>query len=165
MKESITMAEIRPETAKEKADRENRETCKRIAEELDEITNGNIYRCPHCGELHEMTAYEETGHENESGETCYTCPNCSEEIEESDLEAVSIYDYFTGDIFDIEYRIGADKEYRSVRLMIACGGPNIYIDTGRKSVDLYWWTDRAEYPLSSSTCEAIDAYFEELFNC
>lgn len=153
------------ETAKEKTDRENWEHCKRIAEELDEITNGNIYRCPHCGELHEMTAYEETEHENEIGETCYTCPNCSEEIEESELEAVSIYDYFTGDIFDIEYRIGADKEYRSVRLMIACGGPNIYIDTAEKSVLLYWWTDRAEYPLSSSTCEDIDQYFEELFNC
>ena len=116
-------------TRQEQTNKENREHCKNIADNLEMFAEGNAYKCPHCGEVHKMTAYEETEHENESGETCYTCPNCSEEIEESDLEAVSIYDYFTGDIYDIEYRIGSDRQYRSVSLMVACGGPNIYIDT------------------------------------
>lgn len=106
-------------TRQEQTNKENREHCKHIADNLELFADGNGYKCPHCGEVHEMTAYEETEHENESGETCYTCPNCSEEIEESELEAVL----------------------------------------------LYWWTDYAEYPLTSSTCEAIDQYFEELFNC
>ena len=153
------------ETAAEKTARENWEHCKSIAENLELYTEGNGYKCPHCGEVHEMTAYEESEHENENGETCYTCPNCSEEIEESELEAVSIYDFFNDDIYDLEYRIGSDRQYRSVRVMVACGGPNIYIDTARKAVLLYWWTDHAEYSLLSSTCEAIDQYFEELFNC
>lgn len=148
-----------------KNNQENFEQCKRIAKELELYTEGDAYKCPHCGEVHQMKAYEDSEHENENGVTCYTCPACSEEIEESDLEALSIYDYFNSDIYDIEYRIGGDKEYRSVKIMIACGGPNIYIDTGKRAVLLYWWSDFAEYPLLSSTCEEIDQYFEDLFNC
>ena len=153
------------ETEAEKTKRENTDHCKNIAEDLEAYTDGSGYKCLLCGEVHHMTEYAETEHENGRGETCYTCPSCSEEIEESELEAVSIYDYFTGDIFDIEYRIGSDRQFRSVRLMVACGGPNIYIDTAAKAVQLYWWTDFAEYPISYSAVEAINAYFEELYNC
>lgn len=152
-------------TKQEQIYNENREHCKHISDTLEAYANGDGYKCPHCEQIHTMSEYEETEHENESGETCYTCPNCGGVIEESELETVSIYDYFEGDIYDIEYRIGSDREYRSVSIMVACGGPNIYIDTKRKAVLLYWWTDFAEYPLTSSTCEAIDAYFEELFRC
>lgn len=152
-------------TKQEQTNRENREHCKSIADTLELYTDGNGYKCPHCERVHTFSEYEETEHENENGETCYNCPNCGGEIVENDLESVSIYDYFDGDIYDIEYRIGSDRQYRSVSLMVACGGPNIYIDTKRKAVLLYWWTDFAEYPLTSSTCEAIDSYFEELFNC
>ncbi len=148
-----------------KSKNENFEICKSIAKKIELYESGSAYKCPYCGEVHEMTAYEETEHENESGETCYTCPNCSEEIEESELEAVSIYDFFNDDIFDIEYRIGSDRQYRSVEVMIACGGPNIYIDTQKKSVLLRWWTESADYPISYEACEAIDAFFEDLFYC
>lgn len=151
-------------TRQEQTNRENREHCKRIADNVELYASGDAYKCPHCGYVHDMGEYEENEHENENGELCYTCPNCGGEVEESELEAVSIYDYFD-DVFDIEYRIGSDREYRSVSVMVACGGPNIYIDTRRKAVLLYWWTDFAEYPLSSSACDSIDCYFEELFNC
>lgn len=144
---------------------ENREHCKRIAEDLEAYANGDYYRCPHCERVHLMTEYEETEHENEDGETCYTCPNCGDEIVENELEACSVYDYFDGDIYDIEYCVGSDRKYRSVSIMVACGGPNIYIDTKRRAVLLYWWNESAEYPLTISTCDEIDAYFEELFNC
>jgi hypothetical protein len=48
--------------------------------------------------------------------------------------------------------------------MIACGGPNIYVDTASKAVELYWWGDRASYLLLSDTVDAIDECFSELFN-
>lgn len=142
---------------------ENFERCKHIADTLELYTDGNGYKCPHCERVHHWDEYDE--HENENGGTCYTCPNCGGDIEENELEAVSIYDYFNDDIYDIEYRVGGDRQYRSVSLMVACGGPNIYIDTKRRAVLLYWWTDFAEYPLTSSACDAVDNYFEELFNC
>lgn len=143
---------------------ENFEHCEHIAKTLELYTDGNGYKCPHCENVHHMNEYEESEHENESGETCYTCPNCGGEIEESELESVSVYDYFDSDIYDIEYRCGSRKEYRSARIMVACGGPNIYIDTKARAVLLYWWNESAEYPLTSSACEAVDSYFEDLFN-
>lgn len=144
---------------------ENRETCKYIADTIEMYTNGDGYKCPHCEQVHNIIEYEDSEHENENGETCYTCPNCGGEIVENELEAVSIYDYFDGDIFDIEYRVDSNKEYRSVRVMIACGGPNIYIDTKQRAVVLHWWSEYADYMLTSSACDEIDAFFEELFNC
>lgn len=152
-------------TKQEQINRENREHCKRIANTLELYTDRNGYKCPHCEQVHHFDEYKENEHENENGETCYTCPNCGGKIEESELEGVSVYDYFDSDIYDIEYRIGGDKQYRSVSLMVACGGPNIYIDTRKKAVLLYWWTDSAEYPLTSSAVDAVDSYFEKLFNC
>lgn len=143
---------------------ENFERCKRIAETLEAYANANGYKCPHCGEFHEMNEYEETEHTNEDGETCYTCPNCGETIEENELDAVSLWDYFT-DCYDIEYRIGSDKQLRSVCVMVACGGPNIYIDTAQKAVLLRWWTESAEYPIAYETAETINEYFEEFYNC
>ena len=151
-------------TNAEKIYEENRNRCKNIAENIDMYVNGDGYRCPECGLVHPFDEYETSEHETINGGICYTCPNCGGEIEESELEAISIYDYFD-DVFDIEYRTGSDKEYRSVCVMVACGGPNIYIDTATKNIELYWWTDKASYPLSLEAVNEIDNYFEELFNC
>ena len=147
------------ETAQEKTDRENREHCERIAKELDSIAEGNCYRCPHCGEVIEWD-----DDQYNDGDAVYTCPECGETFEENELEPYTLWDCFD-DVYDIEYSISGNMEYRSVRLMVACGGPNIYIDTGTKSVELYWWTDRASYRLLSDTCKEIDSIFEEYFTC
>ena len=153
-------------TNAEKIYEENRNHCKSIAEEIDLYTNGDGYKCPECGSVHPFDEYETSEHENEDGWTAYNCPNCGAEIEETELEAVSIYDYFCDtEAYDIEYRIGSDRKYRSVCVMVACGGPNIYIDTASKLVRLHWWTEYADYPLSLEAVNEIDNYFEELFNC
>ena len=149
---------------REETYRENLERCKSIADTLEGYSNGDMYECPHCGGVHPFTEYEATEHRDEDGSIFYTCPNCGDDMEEYELEAVSVWYYFN-DVFDIEYRVGSNREYRSVRIMVACGGPNIYIDTAAHAVKLYWWTDFAEYGLSSYTCEQIDQYFEELYNC
>lgn len=138
-------------------DRENFETCKRIAQELEAFAEGRYIKCPECGEWIEAP---------EDDDEKITCPECGETIDADEAECSSIYDYFDNtELYDIEYTCGSKKEYRGVRLMVACGGPNIYIDTMEKAVKLYWWTDRAEYALLSDTVEAIDQYFEELFEC
>lgn len=135
---------------------ENREICKRIAEDIDAYAEGRVYRCPECGET--ITTPEEWSREK------YKCPCCKTVLEERDMEPLSMWDYFD-DVFDIEYTVGSRKEYRGVRVMVACGGPNIYINTMTKNVELYWWTDSAHYPLSYDAVEAIDEYFCEVFEC
>lgn len=75
-------------------------------------------------------------------------------------ECQSLYDYFD-DVYDIEYRIDGRGEYRSVRLMIAGGGPNIYVDTNDAYVKLYWGSTYAEAPISYTASDLIDEIFEE----
>lgn len=122
---------------------EHNEHCKHIADKLKLYAQG-CYRCPMCGE------------EYEEGDTC---PKCGE-----DLEPQSLIDYFT-DALDIEYRIGSDREYRSARIMVAFGGPNIYIDTKSGKVELYWWNEEGESWIDDEVVNAIDEFMEELYNC
>lgn len=124
---------------------EHFEHCKEIAKTLEAYANGEFYICPECGE-----------HVKE-GDTC-----CNEQVNPYEWEQCSLYDYFS-DVLDVEYRVGSDKEYRSVRLMVAFGGPNIYIDTGTKRVELYWWTETGEYMLDRDVCDMIDEMFSEVF--
>lgn len=136
---------------------ENREHCKSIALELESIAGGNWVTCPHCGE------------HIDNGDELHECPNCGgswidDDGEPLDLEPFTLYDYLS-DVYDIEYRIGSGGAYRSVQLMVACGGPSIYIDTGAKAVQLYWWTEHADFPLSSDAVDAVDAWAEELYEC
>lgn len=86
------------------------------------------------------------------------------ELINEENEPVSLYDYFE-DVYDIEYRVDSQREYRGVSLMIACGGPNIYIDTRDHKIKLYWWTEYDEIYLDSSLCDEIDEIFEEYYNC
>ncbi len=143
----------------EQTDRENWQHCKSIAEAIEKVTDGSMYRCPECGEIIEWDNDEYNDDTEE-----YHCPHCGCVSPEDQLEPYGIYDYFN-DVYDIEYRVGSGREYRSVRLMIACGGPNIYIDTASKEVELYWWTDRASFPLSFEAVNAIDDEFEQLYAC
>ena len=127
---------------------EIREYCKRIAEELEAVAEGKMYRCAVCGELIRADALEAE------------CPDCAGE-----LEQIGMLDYFE-DALDVEYSIGGSgREYRSVCVMVACGGPNVYVNTGTKKVELYWGTDREDFGLSQSVIATIDDAFEELYNC
>ena len=133
---------------------ENRAHCKDIANTIEAIVNGKLYRCPECGEL--ISEYKE----DEDGFHMPCCCNVSA----YEPEQETVLDYFS-DAFDIEYRIGSDRDFRSVRLMVACGGPNIFVDTQDKEVQLYWWTDRAAYTISTEAADAINENFEILYNC
>jgi hypothetical protein len=131
---------------------ENNRHCEQIAENLFDYVSGLVYRCPECG--HEFTAPD-----------CeiYRCPHCENVADLEDYEQLSIYDYLE-DCLDIEYRVSSRHELRSVQIMVACGGPNIYIDSGSGRVELYWWGDRADYPLSNDCINALDEWAEEYFN-
>lgn len=103
---------------------ENFQICLNISKELDDVVEGNLYKCPHCGNYFKLSDAEETT--DDDGDTVYTCPNkyCKEPIIENELNQISIYDYFA-DAFDIEYIVNYRKEYQAIRITIA---------TDRKSV-------------------------------
>ena len=59
-----------------------------------------------------------------------------------------IYDFVTHDI-------------RGYRIMVTCGGPNIYVDTYHGIVEGYWGSDHCEYYLSNRVCENIENLLRE----
>ena len=134
---------------------ENKMHCKAIADQLEAIAEGRLYKCPECGE------YVEDNY-------IFCSCGCQVDLigsEDSDgWEPVSFYDYFQ-DALDIDYITNSKKEYKACRIMIAWGGPNIYVNTWERKVELYWWTDSAEFYLSSDVCNQINDYMEEYFNC
>lgn len=126
---------------------EHDEHCKRIAQELENYANGLYYRTEDGDEVNieELTDEER------------------EEVEETG-EQLTLWDYFT-DFFNIDYILDSNRELKAVRVMVACGGPNIYIDTETEKVELYWWTERGEAYIDRDVCEDINEVFRELFYC
>ena len=59
-----------------------------------------------------------------------------------DGEPMNAFDYLQ-DALDIEYVVTGSGKYLGARILVAFGGPNIWIDTRRGMVDGYHWSDRA----------------------
>lgn len=123
---------------------DNEKTCMDIAETLDQIADGILW-VDRNGDYH--VADIDWG-----------------QAEERDWEPVGPLDYFENNL-GIEYRCDSNKDYLSVQICVAWGGPNIYVDTGSKQVELYWWGSSAKAPLSERAVEMIDRSFEELYTC
>lgn len=93
------------------------------------------------------------------------CESIAKDLEElvgADYEEMC--DYFQNS-YDTKYIINGDHSYFAVRVMVAGGGPNIYINTWERRVEGYWWFDSAEAVISREACDAIDEFFAELYNC
>lgn len=79
-----------------------------------------------------------------------------------DGEPMSAYDYLQ-DALDIEYIVSSKKEYLGARVLVAFGGPNIWINTRTKTVEGYWWGDKAFADFDDGM--GLDEALEELYNC
>lgn len=131
---------------------ENWNHCRRIAEELESYIDGNVRRCPECGEIH-YRDWDEVG-------DVFRCPHCGSVADTWNWETLGMWD-FLDDVYDVEFRCSSRREFRSVRVMVACGGPNIYLDSGSRDVELYWWNERSRYPLSDEAADALESWAEE----
>ncbi len=77
-------------------------------------------------------------------------------------EPQGAFDYLS-DALDIEYTVDSKGQYLGARVLVAFGGPNIWINTRNKSVDGYWYSDRAEAHYFNDELGLDDA-LEELWN-
>lgn len=67
---------------------------------------------------------------------------------------------------DVEYRVGclgSDLIFRSVCLLMTCGGPRIEIDTAAGAVVEYTADSRKEYYLSLDCIRELNAMWEEMY--
>lgn len=74
----------------------------------------------------------------------------------------SAYDYLQ-DVLDINWILNNDRSYKGARLLVAFGGPNIWIDTNLGQVEGYWWGD--SYKAGFTDNVGLDDALEDIFHC
>lgn len=79
-----------------------------------------------------------------------------------DGEEMSAFDYLQ-DALDIEYIVNSKREYLGARVLVAFGGPNIWINTRTKKVEGYWWSESASASFDDGI--GLDDALETLWNC
>jgi hypothetical protein len=65
------------------------------------------------------------------------------------------------EVYSIEWITTQDHNYKACRLMVAGGGPNIYVNTQTEQVEGYWASDKFAWGFRDSI--NLDDYFSEEF--
>ena len=86
------------------------------------------------------------------------CKHIAQEITEG--EDADVGQWMEG-VYDIEWITSQDHSYKAARLLVAGGGPNIWVNTQTRTVDGYWWGDTCKYPFEDNL--GLDEYLEELY--
>jgi hypothetical protein len=113
---------------------------------------------------------------NRKGETCEEqlrrmCKNIANSIS----EPREITDEETGekrqetasdwmeDVYDIRYIVDREKRYFSAELLVAGGGPTVWVSLNEMEVQGYWGGDRVNVPFADNL--GLDDYCEEMYGC
>ena len=83
-----------------------------------------------------------------------------EETGEKRTETAS--DWMEG-VYDIRYLVDREKKYLGCELMVAVGGPTIWVNTWTNEVEGYWGGDKVLEPFIDNI--GLDDYNEEMYNC
>ena len=67
-------------------------------------------------------------------------------------------------IMDIKYVLDSNYDYVGCQLLVAFGGPNIWIDTQDQQVKGYWWGDNIIWNYYTDSV-GLDDYFREIYEC
>ena len=95
------------------------------------------------------------------------CKNIAEEItegktkEEPKVELTA--DKFMEDVYSIEWITHQDHSYKGARLLVAGGGPNIWVNLVDGTVDGYWGFDKVKHGFVDNI--GLDDYLEEMHDC
>jgi hypothetical protein len=72
------------------------------------------------------------------------------------------YEYME-DVYNIEWITHQDHSYKAARLLVAGGGPNIWVNLQDMNVEGYWGCDRVTEPFIDNI--GLDDSLEELHGC
>ena len=75
---------------------------------------------------------------------------------------ITASDWMEG-VYDIRYIVDREKRYLGAQLMVAGGGPTIWVNTYTKEVEGYWGGDRVTWSFIDNI--GLDDYNEEMYNC
>ena len=66
-------------------------------------------------------------------------------------------------VYDIRYLVDREKEYMGAMLLVAGGGPTIWVNTWTSEVEGSWAGDRCTHYFQDNI--GLDDYNEEMYNC
>ncbi len=90
------------------------------------------------------------------------CKNIADDISNPKISK-EFYHEFMQDVYDIRYIVDREKRYMGAELMVAGGGPTIWVNLYTNEVEGYWGGDRVNEPLIDNL--GLDDYLEEMYNC
>ena len=64
-------------------------------------------------------------------------------------------------VYDIRYIVDREKRYYSAELMVAGGGPNIWVNTWTNEVEGYWADDKCTWAFQDNI--GLDDYCQEMY--
>jgi len=125
---------------------ENHDLKNQVKSIADDMHNGaQAPFCFHCGEYR----HDEI-----------TCHDCHEPLVEVMMDG---FDYIS-DALDFEFILSSDKTLIGARILVAFGGPDIWIDTKRGEVKGYWGGETARASFHDDPMSVADA-ISEIFHC
>ena len=115
-----------------------------------DIQNGKPFEiCPDCGRDLRTT---------DEGVECPECVDCG-------WSGDVMYGFeYLSDALDIQYIVSENSEYIAARILVAFGGPNIWINTQNQTVEGYWWGESAFASYFADEM-GIDETCRELWAC
>ena len=89
------------------------------------------------------------------------CKSIAEEISNDSHDGeIGGASRFMDGVYDIEWTTHRDHSYRAARLLVAGGGPTIWVNTMTDNVEGYWGTDRVKHGFSDQI--GLDEYLLEM---
>ena len=83
-----------------------------------------------------------------------------EEFGRLEKRTETAHDWMEG-TYDIRYYVDREKRYLGAEIMVAGGGPTIWVNLYTKEVEGYWGGDRVKVPFIDSL--GLDDYCEEMY--
>jgi hypothetical protein len=107
---------------------------------------------------------KQDGLQNHVNSIAESLTNPPEPVENEYGEMVGdAYDWLN-DVLDIEFMIASDREtVLGARILVAFGGPNIWVNTRTNEVEGYWWGESAKASFVDNL--GIGDAVADLFHC
>ena len=65
--------------------------------------------------------------------------------------------------YDIRYLVDREKRFMGAEILVAGGGPTIWVDLSDDVVKGYWWGDQESWSFQDNL--GLNEYCEELYGC
>ena len=78
------------------------------------------------------------------------------------IELQTAHEWMEG-VYDIRYIVDREKRYYSAELLVAGGGPTIWVNLNTGYVEGFWGGDKVEEPFIDNL--DLDGYCQEMYGC